>query len=157
MYSLSSFPSYAILGQMAPPDQKTPDTETPTTAGARPVSNVPESPVSNVPESPASNPPSPVSKELWRLYEASGLKSRIQGLAAQLVDKTFAPGPRVKAGRIRHDDPYIVLGVSPDDSPEMVDAVFRAKARILHPDKGGNPAAFSRLKIAYDQIRKARR
>mgnify|MGYP001561558106 CR=1 FL=1 len=97
---------------------------------------------------------SAVSKELWRLYEASGLKAKIENIAAQLVNNTFTQRPTGRTTRTHHEDPYAVLGVSPGDSREMVDAVFRAKARILHPDKGGNAAAFTRLKLAYDLIRK---
>ena len=103
--------------------------------------------------------PSAVEKELWRLYEASGLKAKIEGMAANLVNTTFSqkpgsPKPGGRTTKTHHEDPYAVLGVTPADPPEMIDAVFRAKARILHPDKGGNAAAFSRLKLAYDLIRK---
>lgn len=55
------------------------------------------------------------------------------------------------------DDPYAIVGVFPGDPPEMVEAVYRAKAKYLHPDNKASPAAdaerFRRLKDAYDKIK----
>lgn len=57
-------------------------------------------------------------------------------------------------GRDRQDsDPYRILGVEPGDPPELVTAVFRAKVKILHPDKGGDPEQFKRLHAAYKAVR----
>ncbi len=50
-------------------------------------------------------------------------------------------------------DPYRILGVEPGDPPELVTAVFRAKVRILHPDKGGDPEHFKRLHAAYKAVK----
>ncbi len=56
------------------------------------------------------------------------------------------------------NNPYRILGVEPGDPPEMVTAVFRAKVKILHPDKQtGNAEKFKRLKAAYDAIREVSR
>lgn len=108
---------------------------------------------------------SPLVKEMWRLYEVSGLKRRLDRAAADLVNKAFSHNtapynttrPRnTTTHKQPAGDPYTILGVLPSDSPAMVDAVFRAKARILHPDKGGDARAFAQLKQAYDLIRKVR-
>ena len=57
-------------------------------------------------------------------------------------------------GRAHQDsDPYRILGVEPGDPPELVTAVFRAKAKVLHPDKGGDPEQFKRLHAAYKAVR----
>lgn len=41
-----------------------------------------------------------------------------------------------------------LLGVAPDASPPTVEAAFRGLAPRLHPDRGGDPAAFRRLVAA---------
>ena len=58
-------------------------------------------------------------------------------------------------GRARRDsDPYRILGVEPGDSPELVTAVFRAKAKLLHPDKKtGDAEKFKRLHAAYEAVK----
>lgn len=44
-----------------------------------------------------------------------------------------------------------VLGLLPPYEFEDIKAAYRAKALVAHPDKGGHPADFMRLKEAYDQ------
>lgn len=63
----------------------------------------------------------------------------------------FAPAPAPL-----DQDPWRILGVSPEDPPEMVKAVYRAKSKVLHPDmKGtGNAEAFKRLRDAYEEIQR---
>lgn len=51
-------------------------------------------------------------------------------------------------------NPYRVLGVEPDDSMETIRAVFRLKAKLFHPDRGGSEEKFKRLKEAYETIKK---
>lgn len=52
------------------------------------------------------------------------------------------------------DDPYSILEVRPDASDMVVKAVYRAKARLLHPDNTatGNLEQFKRIQEAYDKI-----
>ena len=47
-------------------------------------------------------------------------------------------------------DPFAVLGLAPTASPDEVKAAYRAKARHMHPDVGGDPDAFLVLKVAAD-------
>ena len=49
-------------------------------------------------------------------------------------------------------DPYQTLGLSNNCTREQLQEAFRAKARLVHPDRGGDPATFIRLRQAYDQI-----
>jgi len=49
-------------------------------------------------------------------------------------------------------DLYEILGVPRDASPALIKKVFRSKARHCHPDAGGDPAEFLRLKQAYDVL-----
>ena len=48
------------------------------------------------------------------------------------------------------DDPFAVLGLAPTATPDEVKAAYRAKARHMHPDVGGDPDAFLVLKVAAD-------
>jgi len=48
-----------------------------------------------------------------------------------------------------------VIGISEDDPIEVAEAVYKAKARLLHPDaKGGNTKKFQELSDAMDTVRK---
>jgi curved DNA-binding protein CbpA len=49
-------------------------------------------------------------------------------------------------------DPYHTLGIAKDCTREELKDAFRAKARLVHPDRGGEPATFIQLRQAYDQI-----
>lgn len=58
------------------------------------------------------------------------------------------------------NDPYRVLGVSPDASDEEITKAYRAMAKKYHPDLNqGDPKAEQRMKeinAAYDQIKRMR-
>jgi hypothetical protein len=49
-------------------------------------------------------------------------------------------------------DPYQILGVPRDCTRQRVKEAFRARARIAHPDRGGDIPAFIQLRKAYEQI-----
>lgn len=44
---------------------------------------------------------------------------------------------------------YAVLGVSPSASQAEIREAYRAKIKEVHPDQGGDPEAFQRVKDAY--------
>jgi ferredoxin len=49
--------------------------------------------------------------------------------------------------------PFDVLGIRPDaDDAEIVEA-YRRRVKDAHPDHGGSPAEFQRVRAAYDRIR----
>jgi len=48
--------------------------------------------------------------------------------------------------------PYDLLGVARDASPDSIKAAFRAKAKRLHPDVGGDPQAFDKVSRAFDVL-----
>jgi hypothetical protein len=50
------------------------------------------------------------------------------------------------------DDPYSVLGVSREAPDNVIDAAYRARAKENHPDNGGDPEEFKRIKEAYENI-----
>ncbi len=43
------------------------------------------------------------------------------------------------------------LGIKPDASHDIIEAAFKSKAKVLHPDKGGTSHGFSKLSEAYEQ------
>jgi hypothetical protein len=50
-------------------------------------------------------------------------------------------------------DPWEVLGVGPGTEPDMIDMAYRAKAKKLHPDAGGDAEAFKELQAAYEAVK----
>jgi hypothetical protein len=56
--------------------------------------------------------------------------------------------------RLPPDNPYTILEVRPDASDLVIKAVYRAKARVYHPDnrETGNDDMFKRITAAYEKI-----
>lgn len=50
-------------------------------------------------------------------------------------------------------NPYDVLEVSENADDATIKASYKAKAQTLHPDKGGDPLAFTRLAEAYRTLK----
>lgn len=50
------------------------------------------------------------------------------------------------------ENPYEVLGVPTDATPEQIARAFRDLARRHHPDAGGDHDAFARLRAAYETL-----
>ena len=51
-----------------------------------------------------------------------------------------------------HGTHYDVLGVSPDASAEAISDQYRALAKVLHPDAGGDRVAFEVLQDSFHEI-----
>ena len=60
--------------------------------------------------------------------------------------------PRVSSLEPKPIDPHVVLGIPAGASLEELRTGFRARALLLHPDQGGDVAAFIALKRAYDTL-----
>jgi curved DNA-binding protein CbpA len=59
-----------------------------------------------------------------------------------------------------HPDPYVVLGVRRQASPDEIARAYRRAARATHPDGGGSVAGSERFQAvndAYDMLRDPRR
>lgn len=55
------------------------------------------------------------------------------------------------------EEDYILLGINDESSLKDIDKEYKKKAKILHPDKGGNTTEFNSLKEAYDRIIKEKK
>ena len=58
--------------------------------------------------------------------------------------------------KIKLQDAYFVLGVTPGDSMELIKAIYQKKATFYHPDHGGENDKFVQLQKAYETICAAR-
>lgn len=79
--------------------------------------------------------------EAMRMNEKRGIGEVMREAYLQL------PAPAVER------DPYEVLGVRSDSPPEVIEASYRALAKKLHPDAGGDEEAFKELRAAYEKVR----
>ncbi|GFR46545.1 hypothetical protein Agub_g8139, partial [Astrephomene gubernaculifera] len=64
------------------------------------------------------------------------------------------PSQKLKTGWPEGASHYEVLGVPFGASQEEIRVAYRTAARLLHPDKGGSAAAFSRLQAAWEVLRR---
>jgi hypothetical protein len=78
--------------------------------------------------------------EDMRMMEARGISDIVRDAYLQLA----APA--------RQRDPYEVLGVRSDSPSEVIEAAYRAMAKKLHPDVGGDADAFKQVQDAYERI-----
>ena|SRR5690349_18941328 len=62
-------------------------------------------------------------------------------------------GERVAEPETAAVDPYQELGVDPRADLKRIRAAYHAKARLHHPDYGGDPAAMARLNLAWETLR----
>ena len=73
--------------------------------------------------------------------------NEVRGIADVVKQAYLAlPGPAVRR------DPFEVLGVRADAPREVVDASYKAMAKRLHPDGGGDVEAFKELQEAYEAV-----
>lgn len=53
-------------------------------------------------------------------------------------------------------DPRATLFLTKDAPRFMIDAAWKALAKAYHPDRGGDSAAFQKVKKAYEELKNAR-
>lgn len=84
----------------------------------------------------------------------SGLWPKIMRALRELRGENFPSEPSASS-----DDIELccrLLGVSPSASWEEVERAYRGKAKVHHPDRGGDQDAMRALNEAYARIKKAR-
>ena len=71
-----------------------------------------------------------------------------------------AGGPRHRvsshpdAPQLARAEAHRVLGVTPGADPATVRRAYRERVKEVHPDNGGDEAAFRRVTAAYDRLRR---
>jgi DnaJ-domain-containing protein 1 len=92
---------------------------------------------------------------LWRALEEYGVTSE-----AETLERVFAqfflgfaatPDDTVLLLGSGEEEWWKVLGVEPEADQPAIRNAYRALARRHHPDAGGTPAEFKRLRRAYEQ------
>jgi len=77
--------------------------------------------------------------------QGAGDASRSVGEGGRVRDGVAAADPRTREARE-------ILGVEPDADAEAVRRAYRARAKETHPDNGGDPEAFKRVRWAYEHL-----
>ena len=83
----------------------------------------------------------------------------MRGLRELRGEHVEEPPPRgAPRARGRDDDEvcFRLLGISPSAAWEDVERAYRAKAKVHHPDRGGDEDAMRALNEAYNRIKKLR-
>ena len=93
--------------------------------------------------------------------EVKGIYPNVAGLLGGL---TLGGGSKIDKNAIRNaisfavkkiqEEPHYVLGVAVDDPPELIDAVYKVKAKFYHPDnhETGNSERFMKIHEAYKKL-----
>lgn len=63
----------------------------------------------------------------------------------------LAAGPS-RGGRMSLDEARSILGVTPDATPEEIQAAYTRLMRMAHPDKGGTTGLAAQLNAARDRL-----
>ena len=77
-------------------------------------------------------------------------KNEVRGLADVMTAAYLQLAP--PEGSIQRD-PYEVLGVRKDSPPEVVEAAYKALARVRHPDAGGTDEQMAELNRAFAAVK----
>lgn len=91
----------------------------------------------------------------WRIIEDYGVSMLDKKHAEEILQKVFgwleAPlDPNILMLGEGSDNWYDILGVEPTATEAAIVNAYRSLAKIHHPDVGGKPADFIRLKNAYE-------
>ena len=85
------------------------------------------------------------------------IRNRFKISEMQPVDHDLPPRqPEPEPVGADNDDPYAILGVHKNTSPEVMKAVYIYWAKNHHPDVGGDSETFKRVNAAWDQITQER-
>lgn len=64
------------------------------------------------------------------------------------------PTPKAEPPKVDPNDPYAILGVEPRYPLAVIEAIWKARLRVEHPDVGGSAAVATKLNAAMAEIRK---
>lgn len=100
---------------------------------------------------------------LFYVYRASGLSAFVsrflQGIMRGLDSENAGSGGNGNRSTSKEDAEvcYRLLGISPSARWEEVERAYKAKAKVHHPDLGGDEDAMRALNEAYHHIKKLRK
>lgn len=87
--------------------------------------------------------------ERLRMIEKAGLSDIVREALLQIDAPT---GPQARPKR----SPYEIMEISPSASMTIVEAAYRAKAKELHPDRGGDADSMRELNEAFEAVKAER-
>ena len=92
------------------------------------------------------------------VLSATGLWPKVVRGLRELRGETFDDASRSSAapGRNETDIFFRLLGLSPSASWEEIERAYRKKAKIHHPDHGGDEDAMRTLNEAYQRLKQIR-
>tara|TARA_R110001592_G_scaffold173302_2_gene411941 strand:+ start:802 stop:1044 length:243 start_codon:yes stop_codon:yes gene_type:complete len=73
----------------------------------------------------------------------------------ELRGERFDDGPAGGSGEL--DMCYRMLGITPSATWEEIEKAYRSKAKVHHPDRGGDGDTMRALNEAYSRIKKLRK
>lgn len=104
-----------------------------------------------------------VSDELKKLWEQSHIGDDVAQTARRMVNSAMRsyglpvvePEGTCNKQHLDADDPFYILGVTPDDPWDLVHDVYRAKSKHIHPNNKltGNAGKFIRLSAALEAVK----
>jgi hypothetical protein len=100
-----------------------------------------------------------VTLETLRLSDVRKVTDLVAAAYAQMVSPAkppTTPPPIHGADQDALTDPYRVLGVERHYPMAIIEAIWKARLRVEHPDVGGSAATAARLNAAMDELRKAK-
>lgn len=85
-----------------------------------------------------------VQNELLSLYRSTGFQDILEDTVTNWIATLLTPP----------QDPWKVLGVDPNDPIQLIDQVWRLKAKTFHPDnpQTGNRDRFEMVLKAYQEV-----
>lgn len=90
-----------------------------------------------------------------RLLGAEHLRGLERHGGGQMMQRAFH-GFRALPAPAAADAWHAVLGIDPSAPPAEVEAAYRRRIKLAHPDHGGSTDEFQRVRAAYEQARKVR-
>lgn len=87
---------------------------------------------------------------IWGQQPGAGWPPQPNGFPPPPNGQQFPP----KAVPLAPSEPWATLHLLPSAPPEVIQAAFRALARLHHPDRGGNEETMRKINNAWEQLKR---